>query len=272
MEKIGFIILVCILAACLILPGCAQSEISSQPAISKSPPVTQSLEPSATNEPQLNELDYFPMDVGMEWTYNIKVGKAQPRIYENIYAKKSEGSFSFPMTGPFTASEGLEYRLKLKIKNAYMPDKILSAFELEVLEDGIGFFRNNTKLVWSIQGFGNNAAVVQGAEYANGNIMQIYPYPELKSAEKITSQRIIFLWGKGRIVQEDRDSFGYKGIDKNVPGYEGIACWHFLREVNPAKFEGAKPFTEDYWYAPKKGLVRLEQKVEGITSMVWTLE
>ena len=71
----------------------------------------------------------------------------------------------------------------------------------------------------------------------------------------------------------------FVGVDTNVPGYQGLNCLHFTRQVSAKEISGGenpdyldKGFAEDTWFAKDKGLVRFEQKIDGQTSMVWTLE
>jgi len=272
MNKIKITLFVFVLLAGLILQGCAKTG-SQEPQTSEMTPSTTKPSTTPQSPTSAADLDYFPMDVGREWTYKIEIGKVKPMIYENVaIIKGNDDYYYFPLVGSLNASSDADCYLKIMVKSPYQEAERLMSVELEVLEDDLGIFRFNTKLFWGMEGFSSQTAILQAVEYANGNLMSVYPYPELANAEEVVSERVIFLWGEGRIVQEDKDSFGFRNIDKNVPGYQGIPCWHFLREVHPDKSTQAKSFTEDYWYAPEKGLVRLEQKVEGIISMVWILE
>ncbi|MFH1073730.1 MAG: hypothetical protein V1752_01450, partial [Candidatus Firestonebacteria bacterium] len=81
--------------------------------------------------------------------------------------------------------------------------------------------------------------------------------------------------GQGMGVADSPDILYFKGIETNLPGYEGKSCAHFQRiaRLSKTSYPGFnKDFTEDMWWLKGTGLVRLEQKVEGKTSMVWTLQ
>ena len=70
------------------------------------------------------------------------------------------------------------------------------------------------------------------------------------------------------------DTLTYVGVEQSAPGYTSGPILHFRREVKDSdKKESVldSGFTEDMWFAQGKGLVVLEQKVDGKTSMVWTL-
>ena len=72
----------------------------------------------------------------------------------------------------------------------------------------------------------------------------------------------------------ETDSLLFNGIAQ-VPGQSKKGL-HFTRKVRaPKDADGSilsKAFTEDVWFVKGKGLVRLQQKVEGVVSMTWTLE
>ncbi len=76
---------------------------------------------------------------------------------------------------------------------------------------------------------------------------------------------------------EPSDKLLFKGIEKRVAFTKAAPLLHFIRSVDGnIKDRGERSyldsaFTEDLWFAKGKGLVRLERKVEGQTSMVWTL-
>ena len=79
------------------------------------------------------------------------------------------------------------------------------------------------------------------------------------------------------IGKDPKDKLLFHGVEDQVGFGEHGPLLHFLRSVEAPDKDDAesseldRAFTEDYWFAKGKGLVRLEQKVEGKRSMVWTL-
>lgn len=127
------------------------------------------------------------------------------------------------------------------------------------------------------------------------NVIQIVDYPPAKDYFPSTappttdiegvrgrSQRIIFIAEKPlikKVLSEDSsDTIRFIGIDAGLPGYVGQPLLHFRRTVEGTKQETGvtpseldKEFTENMWFAKGKGLVRLEQQIEGESSMLWIL-
>jgi len=70
---------------------------------------------------------------------------------------------------------------------------------------------------------------------------------------------------------------------EGVESCQGAPCLHFVRTVKGGKMDPRVPdtpesrylgngFTEDTWFSKGKGLIALEQKVNGKTSMTWILK
>lgn len=81
--------------------------------------------------------------------------------------------------------------------------------------------------------------------------------------------------GTGIGLADSPDVLYFEGITE----CEAIPCLHFQRVVTLSDDEEGenessigKDFTEDTWFAKGVGLIRLEQRVEGIISMTWTLK
>ena len=81
------------------------------------------------------------------------------------------------------------------------------------------------------------------------------------------------------IGQDPIDTLLFEGVES----CQGAACLHFVRTVKGGKMDPRVPdtpesrylnngFTEDTWFAKGRGLISLEQKVNGKTSMTWRLK
>jgi hypothetical protein len=163
-----------------------------------------------------------------------------------------------------------------------------------VSQDTLGVFRSSKAVYWlPAEGGGVNLFVeyaartpgVPGADHAmDGGI-------------GIAARTVFFPPGASPDpkVPSEQDKLRFAGMDRNVPEYEGVSCLHFVRTVGTRPEEDGsaaffdemmereigrkvssdsptRPFSEDMWYAPGKGLIRLEQKVGGKTTMIWRLE
>jgi hypothetical protein len=231
--------------------------------------------PAAT-EPSYDALDYFPMDTGDEWTYYIRAGEVSPVTQEKVFIVQDKDIYSFPYRNIFHPVSGQIYVLKIRVKGPFRGGQRLNSVDLEILKDEMGLYRDTTGIYWGMMdnpmGWGVNAMQF-AASYSKDKLKERYPYPELEQASLIHSYRQIFIWDGYQIEREDGESISFLGIDNNVVGYHGTPCYHFVREVPAIKSSsGFNAFTEHTWYVKGKGMVRLEQKINGITSMVWTLE
>ncbi len=272
MKTIKGVCIVFILIIGLLLSGCGRkSKVESESQETVSKPEAPSQQTS-----EVDPSDYFPMDIGREWTYNIKLGKVSPMILEDVIIAKDNKPYNFSHVGPINVSAG-NYRLKMRVVEPYSEElRSLGGVGVEILEDELGFYRFVSQIFWRRESptfIGSQTSILQSLIYSDSELMSVYPYPQLEDADSIHSYRTIFIWGGGGIEQEDEEeSFFFIDVDKNVPGWQGVPCYHFTREAKSDESTGSESITEDYWYAPKKGLVRLEQRVKGEISMTWTLK
>ncbi|MCX6761139.1 MAG: hypothetical protein NTZ84_03520 [Candidatus Nealsonbacteria bacterium] len=262
-----------LIVSCLLAAGCSQPREDSSAVRSASVPVRDvPLEISS----QSNPLEYFPMDTGAEWTYYIMPGEVSPVNYEKIFIVEDKQIYAFQYRNIIHAQPGQVYVLKIRVKGPFRGGQRFNSVELEVLKDEIGFFKDTTGVFWGIMdnptGQGLKAMEL-ASSYSADKLIVNYPSLGLEKANLLHSYRIIFIWDGYKFEAEKGESISYLGVDNNVIGYGGTPCYHFLREVPAAGTDpNFKAFTEDTWYAKGKGMVRLEQKIDGRTSMVWTLE
>ncbi len=230
--------------------------------------------------------EYFPMDTGAEWTYNIKIDDVKPARAEEIWITGKEEYYHFSDRVFFNPISGVKnYHLRIKVKGPEQETQRPGTIELEILRDDLGLFRHANQIFWGKQlnpsGWGGNNIMEMGIEYSADSLMKFYPEysQQLKDASSVHSSRVIFFGGRNMakmdksIGESKIETISCLGLDSNVPGYKGIPCLHFFREVYPpVDSPEIKTITEDSWFAKGKGLIRFEQKVGGKPSMTWTIE
>lgn len=272
MKKIkGIVVILSILIISLTLPGCGGKNDGGSGDLS----------------------DYFPIDTGKEWTYKITIGEAEPLSYrEIVWDLKGGGTLIQSAMRRFLPlleeNSPDKFLLKIAVKRPAAPQELLNypiGVELTIEEDELGIFAEYEKVFWAMTSSGrfmaeqmvtysplkpwapSNALGSHGRKNAYSNRLLLF---EAEPGAKLS--------GMGSITLVDM--IYYEGIDNNLPGYEGNGCLHFKRVVVLKKGNWDrepepplnKDFTEDTWFAKGIGLVRLEQKVEGVPSMTWTLE
>jgi len=215
----------------------------------------------------LSSKDYFPMKAGTQWFYKIDFGVADPKLYYQISGQPIEATFS-PAAYKKTDPDCCHLRMTtqdLKSDNMFFISK------LNIIQDDLGILGNPSALgpSWTMQQLDNGFEIVGAFDYPYPADKDTTPAgPNSKPQLKMDRLRLLFFSpaseGDERGPADDRLRF--IGYDNNVPEYQGINSMHFMRIV------GAIGMTEDVWFAPGKGLIRLEQKVSGRPSMTWTLE
>jgi len=222
--------------------------------------------------------EYFPLDTGREWTYKIAIGLVEPVFYREIIWECTDGKERIyaGVGGYFAVISGIhkelpeEFFLKIKVKGP--ASEYLKGAELTIERDDIGVFFESERVVWAATAGGNFMAQ-QVVSYPLGSLGALWN--AIRSGSSMRLLMIEIDTGLGMGVGDSPDILYFQGIETNLAGYKGKPCVHFQRIVRLSKadFPGFnKDFTEDMWWLKGTGLVRLEQKVEGITSMVWTLQ
>jgi hypothetical protein len=238
--------------------------------------------------PSENPKDYFPMSPGTEWHYKITAGDAEPLSYRTTDWPLNEKVLAYSTRGLiYSAKPGKTYDLVIKVVEAAQeqgPLRLSGGVKLEAVKDDLNIFDGNdcTGIFWAP--YGNDG---------NGRYMvdQVTTYSP-DSAGSPTgswggwgqkdgySLRVIFFADKPGTeigLAEDPDSLMFEGTDSSLPECKDYVCLKFVRYVKESDTTGEKSsldkaFTETSWFAKNKGMVRLEQKIDGQTSMTWTLE
>lgn len=229
--------------------------------------------------------EYFPLEIGVRWAYEIQIGEAEPLNYKETRWPMEPGKVSvFSTRGRYTAylkdPSKKSYRLTIAVKGPAEKQGGLQypiGAELEIEEDELGIFGDAEKVFFAVTTSGRYMA----------QLVATYPPDSLGAPFGMTSfedgfsMQILFFTGnlgtEIGIGKEPKDKLALIGLDTSVPKYKGEALLHFRREVAPDEniLQQAEylnnGFTEDLWFAKGKGLVRLEQKVNGKVSMVWVL-
>lgn len=248
------------------------------------------------NPPNCDPREYLPSKPGTTWTYDIKVGKAEPLNYEEVLWNQGDGKIVMASRGRFwgflnnKAKE--DFRLKMRVKGPAAKQGGMQypiGIELEILEDGLGVFKHEKQVFWAATVSGGLMAhqvVTHGPD--SSGAPSGGPWGSWGAEDGYSME--IFLFGKKpgtEVSMRETDSLLFIGNDA-VPG-QNTSGLHFLRTVKPAKKESGevkklieeksegmnplgKGFTEDKWFVRGRGLVRLEQRVDGVVSMTWVLK
>jgi len=232
--------------------------------------------------------DYFPTSTGMKWVYQIEIGEVEPLNYKEISWPLGKREITYSTRGRFRPlleeTPPKTFLLEMRVKGPAAKQGPLEyeGVELEIEKDELGIFDEYAKQVfWS---------TTRGGRFMAQEVVTYSPYmPGAPTGSwggwgqgDGYSMRLIFFGdepgtriGMGK---EPQDALLFVGIDTQVPQDEGTPLLHFLRTVESSERKKGeeqshlgKGFTEDMWFARGKGMVRLEQKVEGETSMTWSL-
>ncbi len=270
----------------LTIPGCAR-EGDDEPDLSIGTPGE-----NPDDELQIpigTPSDYFPIDTGREWTYEIKIGGSESIYYYETSWPLGEGRLVQSTTGRFMPllEDGppKSFLLKIRVKGPAAqqgPLEYPTGVELKIEEDELGIFEYHEEVFWAItnsQGFMAQQVVTFAPDTLGAPTGTWGSWGQ----EKGYSIRLLLFGeepGIGIGFENSPDILYFNGIETDVPDYREIPCLHFQRVVNLKKLGDEdetgytlnKDFTEDTWFAKGIGLVRLEQKVEGKSSMTWILK
>jgi len=283
-KSIMVIVLVLSVAFCLLTAVCAGYQAQSWWSPTQQVAIDRSED----------FIRYFPTNVGSEWTYRIQFGSTDPLTYKEPvwpYGDGKRAIFQTSRVRIFTQQKvPPPYYLKLgvtQITNQQGWFSIAGTPKLEVLRDDLNLFDGASGVYWvrleDEDGFNIIQEITYSPYSSNSPFVESRAYRGYSSSKQGYSHGFFFFADESgtrmSIGEDPQDKLTYLGVDTTVPGYLGLSCLHYLREVQPGKMEaGEVPgyldqgFTEHTWFAEGIGLVRLEQKVNGRTSMTWVLE
>lgn len=257
-----------VLFSVLLIVGCT--------VLRQTPPMQPAVNQAASSAFSL----YFPMNVAATWEYSIKIeGKAEPLSFDQVFwptvgnkgvIQSARGRFVEAMNNP-----NGEFKLKLQVKANVSQQGSLSypnGVEIAVLEDTLGVYPSDLQGVfWVNNGSDSDFTVMELITFRKGSGRGT------GFSEDGESMRLLGFAGAPNVSiglgENPVDTLLYLGVDSSVVGYEGLLLLHYKRQVvaSGESSELEKTFTEDVWFAEGKGMVRLEQRVEGIPSMTWIL-
>lgn len=233
----------------------------------------------ADSTPSINPADYFPMDIGTKWVYQIEVKDVDPLFYRAISGETSEGIKTMESRGSLVSAKRAkkQYELAMRIKSVVkLPQQYQYPIGLliEIENDELDLYEYHSRVFWAIK---------KSPMFIVLEIVSFLPNsPGGPIRYMGFSDRVSYFYhtiGVGLSMGPQKNIyFENKGLDSNVPQFVGTKCMHFIKRVmkddrmNELNVSHTnKEFTEETWFAKGKGLVRLVQKVDGKVSMIWTL-
>jgi hypothetical protein len=243
---------------------------------------------SSASAAELRELvEFFPIDIGTSWTYKIEVGDVAPLEYRWTSWSFNGGRRGYRERRQLQGGDKgtTAYSLKLRITGDSGPQERGQApivRELTVENDSLRIFGGAKQVFWEIRPGALFPVVelrfIDSSDGPVGVPVKGTGYQEKRMLLFTTNHQQPFPVAVGQPTEKEK--MIYYGIETNVPGYEGTESLHIQREI--AAFEGgseevsgmreSRGWTEDMWFARDKGLVRLVQRIEGKTTMTWTLD
>jgi len=233
---------------------------------------------------------YSPLEVGFEKDYKITLTDVNSLTRRLTLAPNGNNIDVYHSQGMLTRPDNLNnYYLKIKVKSIEKHPSYFFQYskgyqdlfntftdfaELEIIQDDVDIFEHkfaqSKKVYWGRIYDDNNpdSLVVNQIVFFSNKFSQ-----SPNSGDSFSIRTIFTTNEPAQNASGAEDTLSLVGVDNNLSGYDGLPCIHFLRTVKPSdNTELGKSFTEDTWYAPGIGLVRLEQKVEGKISMTWDLD
>lgn len=240
--------------------------------------------PSSIGDP----IDYVPTKPGTVLAYKIKTGPAEPLQFNQVIWPEGDRASITSTRGRFfavvldsTNEVKKTYFLTLRVKCLAEKQGGLSlpiGVELAVDKDDLGIYRDY-KQVFLAANPRNRFMCREVVVYPPEKSMRSGPWGSW-GGEDGYSVRLVFFGDKPGIQigfgEKPKDELLFEGI-KSVPGLNARGL-HFLRTVKPAERKDGdkgsgyldKGFEEDTYFVRGKGLVYLEQRVDGEISMTWT--
>lgn len=230
---------------------------------------------SATSQDSIPHFaDYFPLRIGSTFSYTIEMGYVEPVAYEEIKWPEATATRRVFNNVEYTPRKTflLELKIKGQTKNLGQ-NKLQNGFEVSVEKDELGVYKNAKQIFW----------LTDPKHFSFHEIAVCPPNESItpKGFDKDgVSERVLLFQGKAgtkidriKYFNNPHDTLTFNGIEK-VPGSDILAL-HFTRHVNsglpddPPDSALTDEFEEHSYFAKGKGLVYLEQRIGGNTSMTW---
>jgi hypothetical protein len=237
--------------------------------------------------------DFFPLATGTTWRYEITIGPAEPLDYYESEWPWGKGrrltcTRRLPVRD-FKEAQAKDHFLELRLKGeADQPVSMFpNGYEIEVVQDDLTLFQPARALYFATRVEGGFEAAIVATYPAEDDSMSRGPWGSWGNANAPDGHgfRLSFFGQKpGTEIafgKNPHDHLLFVGVVENHAEIKGSPgpLLHFRRRVDPSEREDDhepsyldKGWTADLYYGRGLGLVRLEQRVEGVRSMVWTLK
>jgi hypothetical protein len=236
--------------------------------------------------------EYFPIAMGTTWTYDITIGPGEPLSYQTRKWPMGEKAMVQSVRGRYWGAmkhleEGKTSSLKLKLRVAgrttECPMATANAVKVDVVQDDLGIFEDAEALYFTRIGDESDCEWVMVTSYGMHGIgAPTGSWGMPLSTDNGFSNRLIF-FGDGFGIRislggaSSEDHLLCVGLDQVRRGARNVELVRFTRTVDPRSDDDSeadvlnKGFTEDTWYQRGRGLVRLEQTIDGQRTMTWEL-
>jgi hypothetical protein len=239
--------------------------------------------------------DFFPIEPGMEWTYQIEIEDIEPLQYilASCSSMEERETFDWRQTflGPSQDRSKRSFLLRIRadgpvaresIPPYYADQTEIDVMELEIVTDELGIFENAKKVFW----------VTYHVEKANMSVVdELVLYDTAFDAQVCSSglrdgfsvRPVFYTAGVDTEIKPDlfgiqsQQHFQFLGFTENSQE-PPIPYLHFRRETResdmplpPEKAYLGKSFIEDILFDRGRGMIELQQQVNGQKSMHWTL-
>ncbi|MFA4818827.1 MAG: hypothetical protein WC621_03225 [Patescibacteria group bacterium] len=237
--------------------------------------------------------EYFPMDVGRKWTYNIKLtddSKNPPLAYGiEIWPMGENKNISYETRGLLYGRDKKERNPQLIIQVDSLAAKqgplhYPMGVRLKIIRDDLGIYgwpEYNEGVYWAVTTSGRwQVTEVVLRDPMSPGAPRIGSWGGWGGESGFSLAMKFFGARPGLSIgigSDSHDALEFLGPED----FGGSMALHFKRVVDVRKdSEGktreegylGKSFTEDMWYLRHVGLVRLVQTVDKVETMVWTLE
>lgn len=236
--------------------------------------------PQSTNSAPNQPWDYFPTAIGTKWVYDITLGKDGgknldslvfedvnwPQINGSVRIQRGRGRLSgsnSDASKTFTLAMSIASKAERQGPLQY-PDSV----KLKIEKDDLGIFNDAQEVFWAINKKTEGYRVTQVATH------RPYTYDPRSSYRDSDgySLRMLFFGEKPgtniSLGEDSPDSLTYLGAEGSDLRFKRTV------KAGDSKTFGelSAGFTEDVWLRKGVGLRRLEQTVNGKTTMTWNLK
>lgn len=227
---------------------------------------------------------FFPVQAGTSWRYEIRIGPAEPLGYREVHWEthrtRTRSRLVRDPEDLLKSVHFLELRVRGPAEQTAEPD-YTNRVELEVVQDDLAIFGEAKRLFFAAKSDPRFEAVLV-TTYApdRGGLGLSAPWGRWGLEDGYSVHLWLFGDRPGTGIgfgTNPQDRLFFLGVVGGHPQLRDGPFLRFLRQVDDEKSESpaersylSNGFTEETWFS-RRGLVRLEQQVAGVRSMLWTL-